>query len=238
MTLGEYLLVLMVAGVGATVQGIVGFGANVVTVPVVAVVAPEALPAALVLWAVPMVIAMAHRERIGVDWSGVGWMSAGRLPGTAIGAWVVSIVAPDTLSVLAGSAVLIAVVASVLSPALPLNRITQTTAGFAAGVMGTTTSIGGPPMALLYQHQEGRVLRSTLAAGFVVGTSMTLLGLGIAGVVEMRHLLVALALLPGLGGGMLLSGRLVHRVDHGLVRPAVLGVAAVAAGLAVLHGLV
>lgn len=235
--MGEYLVILLAAGFGATVQGVVGFGANLVSVPVVAIYAPKMIPAALVLWAVPLVVAMLRREHHGVDWPGVGWMSLGRLPGTAVGLWIIATVAPTTVSVLAGGAVLIAVAASLLSPTVPLTRATQAAAGFAAGVMSTTTSIGGPPMALLYQRQDGRVLRATLAAGFMVGTATTLVGLTLAGAVESGHVLLAAALLPGLGVGLFLSGRLKNRVDHGLLRPAVLTLAAVTALVAIAHGL-
>jgi uncharacterized membrane protein YfcA len=75
-SLPEYLVVALTAGVGATVQGSVGFGANLITVPVVAVVVPEALPVVLWVWVLPLVAAMAVREHRGVDWSGLGWITS------------------------------------------------------------------------------------------------------------------------------------------------------------------
>jgi uncharacterized protein len=236
-SLGEYLVVLLTAGVGATVQGSVGFGANLVAVPVVAVLVPEALPVVLLLWVLPLVVAMAVREHHGVDWPGVGWITLGRLPGTAVGTWVVAEVADDTLSVLCGGAVLAAVVTSLLTTTVRVTPVTRAVAGFTAGVMGTATSIGGPPMALLYQHHEGRVLRATLAAAFAVGTTTSLAALTISGVVEGWQVWLALALLPGLAAGMLLSRSLTRYLDRRWLRPVVLGVAAVAALAAVLRGL-
>jgi uncharacterized membrane protein YfcA len=237
---GDYAVVLLAATIGATVQGTIGFGANLISVPVVAVVAPDALPVTLVVWAVPLVVTMVVRERDGVDWAGVGWITLGRLPGTVLGAWVVTSVATDTLSVLAGAAVLLAVAVSLVSATVPLTPATRTAAGFASGVMGTSTSIGGPPLALLYQHQDGKVVRSTLAAAFAVGTVTSLTGLAVAGAIEAWQVVLALALLPSLAGGLLVSRRLVHRFDRfdrPWLRPVVLALAGAAASVAVVHGL-
>jgi uncharacterized protein len=236
-SLGEYLVVLVTAGLGAMVQGSIGFGANLIAVPVVAVLVPEALPVVLLLWVLPLAVAMAVRERHGVDWSGVRWITVGRLPGTALGIWVVAEVADDTLSVLCGGAVLAAVAMSLLTTTVRVTPVTKAVAGFTGGVMGTTTSIGGPPLALLYQHHEGRVLRSTLAAAFAIGATTSVLGLGISGVIEGWQVWLALALLPGLAAGMLLSRAVARHVDGQWLRPAVLSFAAVAALAALARGL-
>lgn len=238
LSLMEYVVVLLGASVGATVQGALGFGANLIAVPVVAVFVPEALPVALVVWAVPLVVAMAARERDHVDWSGVGWITVGRLPGTILGAWVVTSVATDTLSVLCGGAVLVGVVTSVATAEVPFTPFTKIAAGFASATMGTATSIGGPPLALLYQHREGRVVRSTLAVAFTAGTTISLIGLAVSGAIERWHLLLALALVPGLVAGLLVSRLLIRSVDRAQrLRPVILGFAATAALVAIVRGL-
>ena len=172
-----YLVVLAAVTVGSLVQGSVGFGANMVAAPVLAVVEPRALPAALMLPVLPLTVAMMRRERHGVDWGSVGWLMAGRVPGTVAGSLVVAMVAAETLSVLAGVAVLIAVGASLLTATVPVTPGTEVATGVVSGAMGTATSIGGPPLALLYQHHEGPALRATLAATFALGTGLSIVGL-------------------------------------------------------------
>jgi uncharacterized membrane protein YfcA len=141
------------------------------------------------------------------------------------------------LSVLLGAGVLLAVAMSALTASIPVNPVTATTAGFASGAMGTATSIGGPPLALLYQHHEGPVLRATLAVAFAVGTVLSLVGLAIAGAIEPWHIVLAGALLPGLLAGLALSRLLIHRLDGAWLRPAVLSFAAATAVIAIVRGL-
>lgn len=233
----EYAIALAAVTIGALVQGSVGFGANIVAVPVIAVLEPDALPATLALVVIPLVLVMAIRERHAIDRPGVTWITVGRLPGTIAGAWVVAAVSSDTLSVLLGVGVLVAVAMSTLTTSIPVNRVTATTAGVASGAMGTATAIGGPPLALLYQHHEGPVLRATLAVAFAIGTVLSLTGLAIAGAIESWHLVLASALLPGLLTGLVLSRFVIQRLDRAWLRPAVLFFAAATAVIAIVRGL-
>lgn len=232
-----FAAVIVVVAVGAAVQGTVGFGANLVVVPVVAVVEPAALPVVPMLLVVPLAVAMVRREPHGVDRRAVGWLMLGRLPGTLIGTWVVARVTVDTISVLCGVGVLVAVVASLLTTTVRVTPATTVTAGLASGALGTATSIGGPPVALLYQHHEGPVLRATLAAMFALGTVLSLGALAVAGVVDGWHMWLALALSPGTAAGVAGSGWLARRADSGWLRPAVLAFAAVTALVAISRGL-
>lgn len=237
LSLGEFALILLAATVGATVQSSIGFGASLVAVPVVALFAPEALPATAVVWSMPLVAAMMLRERDAIDGHGLRWMTLGRLPGAALGAWVVTAVAVDTLSVLTGAAVLVAVGVSVAGAALAITPATSTGAGFAAGLMGTSTGIDGPPMALLYQHSEGPVMRSTLGAAFVVGQVISMAGLAVTEAVAGWQVLLAAALFPSHVAGLAASRLLIGRIDAAWLRPAVLVFAAVTASTAVARGL-
>jgi uncharacterized membrane protein YfcA len=237
LSLAAYLVALTAVTFGATVQGTLGFGANLLAVPVVALLEPAAVPATTAIIVFPLAAGMTVAERHHVDWRGVGWLLVGRLPGTVIGVAVVAAVAPATLSVLTGLAVLVAVAVSVARATVPVTRPTTVAAGVASGAMGTATSIGGPPLALLYQHHEGPVLRSTLAVTFGVGTLISLGALALAGEVHGWQVLLALALVPGIGGGLVASRFVARRLDGRWLRPAVLAVAALAAVLAIANGL-
>lgn len=222
---------------GSGVQATIGFGSNLVAVPVLAIVQPGAVPATATMMALPLALAMAAREGDHVDWSGVRWLMVGRLPGTVLGALVVASVATSTLSVVTGVSVLVAVALSAASLTVPLTPTAIAATGLASGTMGTATAIGGPPLALLYQHHEGRILRSTLAVTIGIGTVVSLLALVVAREVAGWQVLLALALLPGVLAGFLAGRSLARLVDGRWLRPAVLVFASLSALVAIARGL-
>jgi uncharacterized protein len=234
----ELILLALVAAAGGAVQGSIGFGQNLVLVPIVALVVPEAVPGALVALGVPLTVTMAVREWHGVDWSGLGWIVLGRVPGTVIGVLIVALVSGDLLSTLAGSAVLAGVLLSLLAGHVPVNRETATGAGATAGVLGTTAAIDGPPLALLYQRHPGHTVRATLACAFLVGAVMSFVALTSAGEIHGWQLLLALALAPALLLGLVCSTFVTRVVGERSLRPAVLVLVSIAGIAAIIHGLV
>jgi len=234
----ELALLCLVALAAGAVQGSIGFGQNLVLVPVVALVAPEAVPGALVALGIPLTVIMAVREWHGVDWSGLGWIVTGRVPGTAAGVVIVALVSGDLLATLAGSAVLAGVVLSLLPGHVPVNRETASSAGATAGVLGTTAAIDGPPLALLYQRHPGPTIRATLACAFLVGAVMSFIALGATGQVHGWQLLLALALVPALLLGLAASTLVTRLVGERSIRPAVLTLVTIAGAAAVVRGLV
>lgn len=217
-------LVLVVAGalMGGLIQGAIGFGLNLVMVPLLALVAPEALPVAAVVLGLPLTLAVLHRERGTVDRPGLVWLIGGSLPGTAVGVLLVGVMSTRTLQLAAGTLVLAFVAASARAPVIRLTSRTQLAAGAVSGMAATSVGIGGPPIALLYQHHRGSVVRPTLAASFLVGTFLSLTSLWLAGETRWSQLSVGLLLGPvALVGGVL--GRSAHDVlDRGWLRVAVL----------------
>lgn len=232
------LFVLAVAiGLGAVVQGSVGFGFALVAVPALTLIRPEALPATILLLTIPMAATMAVRERREIDVPGLAYLLSGRLVGTFGGVGLLLLVPDDYLSVLFGSLVVVAVLASSFSPEVDLRNRTRVAGGVASGIMGTAAGIGGPPLALIYQSRSGPQIRATLAVAFSMGTIISLSALAIVGRVGSEHLLLALGLLPalllGLWGARFAAGLLAGR----WLRPAILLFAAVSGLAAILLGL-
>jgi uncharacterized membrane protein YfcA len=233
----ELAACLLIVAVGAFVQGSVGFGLNLIVVPVVAVLVPEAVPGALVLVSLPLTVTMVVREHRHVDRRGVSWIILGRLPGAAIGAAVVVLVSQDVLTTIIGVAILIAVGLSLAQLHVKVTPATAASAGFSAGIMGTAAGVDGPPLALLYQHHHGEAIRATLAACFVLGTIMSAAALAIAGEIGVDQLLFSLAMMPALIVGLLVSGWGARHLRGRSIRPLVLGFAGVAGVIAIVNGL-
>jgi hypothetical protein len=227
-SVAQWLVLVATVVAASTVQGVVGFGSNLLAVPVVALIVPSALPGAMVIPGVPMAIAMAVAERDHVDRRGSRFLVLGRLPGTLIGVAVVAAVSSDALAILIGIVVLLAVglsiVASHLHPGVTPR--TATAAGVVTGVTGTAAAIDGPPLALLYQHHPPPVFRATLATQFAVGAAITLTALLLAHHLHLWQVLLGLSLMPGFFAGLGLSLVIRPRVAHHNLRPVVLTIAA------------
>ena len=237
LTLPQFVVALVAMVVAGAIQGSVGFGAAFVAVPALTLINPQALPATLLLMALPMTILMALRERGAIDLPGFVRISVGRVPGTLLGALLLAVVPESSLSVLIGITIAVAVAMSIVAPDFELSAATVLAAGVASGVMATAAAVGGPPLALAYQNRPGPELRSTLALSFVIGSLMSLAGVALAGRLQMWHVELALELLPGLLAGILLSRYVLYYVDRRYLRPAVLSFAAIAAALAIVQGL-
>lgn len=225
----ELVLALALVAVGACVQGTVGFGMNLVAAPLLIMVDPHFVPGPLLVGAVVMTAAVTVRERRAIRFHDVGWAFVGRVPGAVVGALALGVISSNTLAVVLAVVVLAAVAASVGGITVRVSRASLVSAGMVAGFTGTTTSVGGPPMALLLQHDEGPGVRGNLAGFFLLGAALSLALLAVTGnfgMVELRlGLLVAGPVLLGFAG----SAWTARHVNGARVRPAVLTVAGLSA---------
>lgn len=227
----------MAAAAGAAVQGSVGFGLSLVAVPILAIIDPRLVPGPVLCVAIVLTLLVSHRERGSIDLFGVTWGLAGRVPGTALGAAALVVMPRDRLSLVFGVLVLLAVAMSASRLRIRSTPLSLVIAGVLSGIMGTTAAIGGPPIALVLQHLPGAQLRGTLSGFFLVGASVSLLALVLVGRFGREELLLALALLPGILVGYLISGRTARWLDRGYTRAAVLTVATAAAIVVILRQL-
>ena len=224
--------------IGALVQGTIGFGINVIAAPIAAIVQPDSLPSAMIILALPMTAGSAWRERDHIDREGVLWSTLGRLPGVGLGGYAVSRLDPEALATWIGGFVIAAALMSVASANLRVTPASSALVGSVAGVMGTMSSVGGPPLALLYQREPGPVLRSTLGTTFLIGSLLSIGALAVAGRVAPWHWGLGLALTPAVALGLVASRRLHGHVDAGWLRPCIVGFACLAGGAVLVRGLV
>lgn len=218
------LLCVLVVCIGATIQSSIGFGLGLVATPLVGIADPEFVPVGMLIAIAPMAVAMAYRERHHVDRRGIGWALVGRVPGSALGAWVVARADHTTLALLIGGSVLLAVVASLTRFHVRPTPANLACAGAASGFGGTTVGIGGPPMAIAYQHGSPATIRSTLAVFFLAGLAISVASLGAAGVIGTRDMQLGALLVPGSLAGTALGSRLAGRIPAGRMRPLILSV--------------
>ena len=114
---------------GACIQGVMGFGLGLIAAPVLALLDPDLVPGPLLFVGVPLTILVATRERASLDFRGIRWALAGRVPGTVAGSLAVAVLPEGPMAVLFGATVLTAVVLSVtgwrVRPTPPADLGTQ-----------------------------------------------------------------------------------------------------------------
>ncbi|WMY77927.1 sulfite exporter TauE/SafE family protein [Citricoccus sp. I39-566] len=232
---GTFALIAAVVFVGSALQGSIGFGAGMVAAPVIALVEPELLPALVVMFACLLALMVTLRERAHLDLGGAAWALAGRLPGSALGALLVLVLPVTALSWVVVASVVVGVGSAFLGWRPAPTRTALVTAGALSGIMGTSTSIGGAPMAIVWQGQEPARLRGTMSAFFLVGSITSVLLLAAVGSVTWNAVQVVLWLIPAVAAGFLLSRRLNRWLDAERLRLAGLVLALGGAGLLVVR---
>ncbi|MGH2757618.1 MAG: sulfite exporter TauE/SafE family protein [Actinomycetota bacterium] len=223
--------------IGGLVHGSVGIGFVLVSAPVVGLIEPRALPALFVLLGFPIEIWMVLRERAAVDVPGFVQMVGGRVIGTFAAFVVLVVISPHLLTVLIGSAIVIAALLSWRMTGFRSGTATRVVAGGVSGLMGTVAAVGGPALALAYQDREGPVLRATLAATFLATDLLSVAALVASDLLHWWHAQLFVVMLPALMLGVGLSGRVIGRVDTKVLRTGVLLVSAMGGSAVVLKAL-
>lgn len=223
----------LVVALGALVQGAVGYGMALVASPLLALLEPALVPVPLLMLTSIHAVLAAVRDWRHADWTGIGWAMLGRLPGTGLGVLAVVALSQRVFSALIGLGVLACVLLSLLSWRPRPRPGSLLLAGLVSGAGGTAASIGGPPIALLYQEAAGPRVRGTISGYFVLGSVISLAALAAAGEVTGESVTSTAMLAPFLLAGFALSGPARRVLDNGWTRRAVLAVAAVSAVLLV-----
>lgn len=215
MSIGSLTLISLAVALAAFIQGTTGVGFALIVAPVIELMAPGMLPVCVLVLMLPLNLYVLWRERSAIDGNGSAWITAGRVAGTAGGLWVLAALSAPHLSLLVGLATMAAALVTLMMPAFVPNRQALLAAGLVTGVTETATGIGGPPLALVYQHHPAPVMRSTIALCFLVGELVSLATLLAFDRIHQPQLTAALQLLPALAIGALVS-RFVHQRVSGL----------------------
>ncbi len=210
-----------------------GFGFALIAAPLLLLLHAGFVPGPLLAATVVLTFLMACRERHAIDFRGVGLALMGRIVTTVPAALLVVALPRADFDILFAGLVFLAVALSVRLPRLQPTPPLTIAAGALSGVMGTVAAIGGPPVALLYQHADGPRIRSSLSAFFLVGATLSLTALAAVGRFGNDELWLALVLLPGVLLGFAASRFVAPWLDRGRIRPLVLALS-LGAALAVL----
>lgn len=233
----EVALATLIIAIGAAVQGGVGFGMNLLAAPLLAFLDPDLVPGPAIAAAVTLTVLVAVRERASIDRRGVSFALVGRVPGTIAGALLIASIPEHGVALAVGVAVLVAAALNIARLPLRPTPPTLLIAGAVSGFASTVSSVGGPPMAVVYANEPGPVIRATLSMIFVVGGAMSLAALALVGDFGSKEALLSLVLLVPGTLGFLASKPLAAHLDAGRTRHAVLVVSVLGAVAVILKEL-
>lgn len=214
----EILLAIVTILIGAFVQTAIGFGLAIVAAPILYFIDPYYVPAPITACALFLSVLNVYKHRQHVSFRGLKNAVIGRVPGSILGGLLLLWIDKDLLALWIGVSVLLAVATSMTSLRWEPTPGRMMFAGFMSGFMGTSSSIGGPPMALLWQHQEVNLIRANLSAFFVVSCAISLIILAPLGQFGPRQMMLALPLLPATYVGFELARLSMGKIAHAKLR--------------------
>ncbi|MBY4899078.1 sulfite exporter TauE/SafE family protein [Cupriavidus sp. AU9028] len=203
---------------GACLQGVGGIGFAMLAAPIAAIFFPQLVPGPLLAMGGCVSLLTAVRERHAIAWRLAGSGVAGRAVGGLAAVMAIAWLQPRLLAVLFALSILAAVAMSLLGWRVRTSTANLALAGTASGFLGTITSAGAPPFAIVMQHMAPAQMRATIGSILAAGSAMSIAMLAIAGRFGAMEARLTVGLLPFLLGGFLLSGRLRGRVSPAAVR--------------------
>lgn len=222
--------------VGCTIQASVGFGMALIAAPIIVMVAPEWIPYIMAIMAMTVSISTAWDQRRDIEWRKMTSPLLTRIPGTIVGTWLLTIMSVAFLQIAIAVMVLLTVFSSLWLKPFQSTNTSLGIAGFLSGITGTTTSIGGPPMALVMQHSEGATTRANLSIFFVYSCIISIIGYEIAGLMTAATWAVGISLTPMALLGFWAGKHLQKYVDNRF-RPILLTICSLSAMIALFNAL-
>jgi uncharacterized protein len=222
-------IAVVIMAIGSALQASVGIGLALFVVPLLALVDRSFIPDPMLLAAVLLAWMTAYRDRAAIDAAALRSSLIGLAVGTIAGVVALKFVSGSGshLDKTFGALVLLAVLVGVFGAKFDATPGLWVLAGGASGVMGAMVGIHGPPISLVLQNSEPRVVRGMLGAFFSVAYVGAIAVLAAFGLFGMPELLRAAILLPGVVIGLVVAPLLARHIDSKRLRLIILGIAAV-----------
>lgn len=238
-----FLLACGVLTLAQVVYVLLGFGAGLVAVGLLAFVLPGLEDAVVLLALVnlPAEVAVVAGARKEVSWRGLPLILLGVAVGVPAGAWMLARLEAGLLLAALGALLVVLGSAFLLSPpkrAVAAPPWVGVPVGLASGLLTGLFGTGGPPLVLWFQLRglPKAAFRGSLMTLFLVMTLVRLPSYVAAGLITAPRLLSALCVLPAVLLGAVLGHR-IHLAIEELAFRRLVSAALVAIGLLLLLGL-
>ena len=228
--LGPWFVCAVAVVLGTTLQRLSGAGYGMIVAPIMTLAAPQWVPGTVLL--IGLVVGLGSilgaRDAIVREDLPPGFF--GRLLGAVVAASIASmVVGSAALPLVVGCIVLFAVALNLVGLRMRITPASLAGAGFTAGIMGTLSGIGAPPMAILYATVDARRSAATQNAFFGFGMAVSIIALAVVGLIRWPQLAFAASLAPLVPLSLWIARPLATRVERGSIRPWALGLSTISA---------
>lgn len=231
------LLALLIVTVAIMVQTWAGIGFALLAAPLLYLINPAYVPGPILILGFGLSLLVVLQQYHQLNWRRILPAVIARLPGAWLGAYLLLILPQYLLSILFSSTLLIAILITWRSFKIPISAVSLSIGGFFSGLIGTATSVGGPPIALVLQESDRVSARNELATFFLLGTPLSIAMLGLYGNINQQSLLLCLKMTPGLLLGFWLANRLDGKIKTTSAKPLLLTLSAATALVVLYQGL-
>ena len=205
-----WILAFFTVLVASFVRGVSGFGLALILAPILVLLmsAKSTVVVNLILAIISNLVILPFSYQH-ILFKGILPMVIFTIPGIIIGTWIISIIEPSTLKIVIGAVTVISAIplAMGISKAFRKEKLACGFSGFLSGLLGTSTSLGGPPVVLFMHNQRWHkeVIHSSIAAIFVFTGSCSLIALSASGFIDAQIIMSAVSLVPALIVGISLG---------------------------------
>jgi len=205
MTSEYYCVAFVVVTLAAVLQSVSGIGLALVAAPLLVLLDSDFLPGPILTLGFCLSVLTSWRYRRTLHLGNTLLALYGRIPGSLAGLVLLVVASQSAISLGFGVLIIASVILSYRRVTVEASRNNLLVAGFFSGMMGTTTSVGGPPMALVYQNSDPDTVRAQLGFYFLIGTGLSIMLLAVSGNYSMRQLGLVIPLVPAVFLGFLMS---------------------------------
>lgn len=207
--------------VGSALQSMTGFGLAVITAPILVILNPNFLPVPLLALGCVLSLLNCIRYRQQLNFNNIKIALIARIPGSVLGVFLLALLPPIVFSVSFSFFIILSVLLTYRRINIHRCKRNLVLAGFFSGLMGTTTSVGGPPIALIYQNSKLSIVRAELGLFFLIGTLVSLVMLFMSGNISYAQVQLTLPLIPAILIGFGLSFYLDKYLGQRYLKPCI-----------------
>jgi uncharacterized protein len=214
------ILALFTVTLAAALQKLLGFGLGIIAAPILVLIEPAFIPAPILLLGLLLSLLTALQNHRNIALGSIRVALSGRFIGSLLAVLLLLLLPPVFFTLLFSLLIIVSVLLTYSRWQIRYSARNLFIGGFFSGLAGTATSIGGPPIAMVYQNSKLCTVRAELSLFFLCSTIVSLLLLIITGNFSYYQLQLALPLMPAVLLGFVLTGWLEQYFKAHHLKPA------------------